>query len=216
MKFAFLKGSLFVFCFLLFVTVQAQSNKKIFENPKLKEIASLHKTVAILPYQVTIKMKKMPKNVTQEDINKQQKQEATNIQNSMYTFLLRKSSKYFVTFQDVAKTNALLAQNQITIENLDTFTKDQVAKILGVDAIISGSLITDKPVSEGGAMVVGFLTGFGMKTNEAKVMMSINNGTDGELLWRYDRQVAGGVGSSTDDLIDRIMRQIARNFPYDK
>lgn len=213
------KIQVFMLCICAFFMVelaQAQSNKKIFESPKLKEAVAGHKTVAILPCMVTIKLKKMPKNTTEADIKTQEKKEATNIQNSMYTFLLRKSSKYSVTFQDVAKTNALLAQNQITVENLETFTKDQIAKILGVDSVISSSLITDKPVSEGGALAAALLIGFSMKTNEAKVMMSINNGSDGELLWRYDRQVAGGVGSSTDDLVDRIMRQIARNFPYEK
>ena len=33
---------------------------------------------------------------------------AKNLQQSMYTYLLRKSDKYSVSFQDVERTNALL------------------------------------------------------------------------------------------------------------
>lgn len=196
----------------------AQKAKQIFEAPNLATAVATHKTVGILPFEVTIKMKKLPKGVTQEQIIEQQKTESKNVQNSMYTFLLRKAKdkNYTVTFQDVTKTNTLLAKQDITIDNLGKYTKDEIAKILGVDAIISGNLVTDKVMSEGGAIALGLLIGFWGKTSEASVTMNIHNGTDGELLWRYDREVAGGVGNSTDDMVNRIMRQVARNFPYDK
>jgi len=201
---------------LCFLSTSVFAQKKIFESPKMKQAVATHKVVAILPFQVTIKMKKLPKNTTQEDITKQEKLEATNIQNSVYTFLLRKSKKYTVSFQDVSKTNALLSKAGISIENLSTKTMDEVAKILEVDAVIGGSVVTDKPISEGGAVAMAALgLGF-MKSNEAKTIMTIHNGTDAELLWRYERAVSGSVGSSTDDLVEIMMRQIARNFPYDK
>ncbi|KOY86882.1 hypothetical protein AD998_12660 [bacterium 336/3] len=211
------KITLKVLVFLCFLsTTTAFAQKKIFESPKMKGVIPIHKTVAILPFQVTIKMKKLPKNTTVEDIARQEKLEATNIQNSVYTFLLRKSKKYTVTFQDVAKTNALLAKAGITQENMATKTMDEIAKALEVDAVIGGSVVTDRPISEGGAVALAVLAGVWFApSNEAKTVMTIHNGADAELLWRYERTVSGGVGSSTDDLVERMMRQIARNFPYE-
>lgn len=209
--------ALFVCLVVLMMNASAFAQKKIYENPKMKTIAPTHKIVAILPFSVTIKMAKLPKGTTQEDIIKQQKAEATNIQNSVYTYLLRKSKKYTVGFQDVSKTNTLLKKAGITDENVGEKTMDELAKLLEVDAVIGGTIVTDKPISEGAAMASAFLFGgLGGRANEAKTTMTIHNGTDGELLWRYDRTVGGGLGSSTDALVEAMMRQIARNFPYDK
>jgi hypothetical protein len=210
------KTTLKILVLLCFLSTSLLAQKKIFESPKMKEVIPVHKTVAILPFQVTIKMKKLPKNTTVEDIARQEKLEATNIQNSVYTFLLRKSKKYTVSFQDVSKTNALLAKAGITQENIATKTMDEVAKALEVDAVISGSVVTDRPISEDGAVALAVL-GFGfVRSNEAKTVMTIHNGADAELLWRYERAVSGSIGSSTDDLVELMMRQIARNFPYEK
>ncbi|MBC7745802.1 MAG: hypothetical protein H7096_11945, partial [Flavobacterium sp.] len=38
--------------------------------------------------------------------------------------------------------------------------------------------------------------------------------TDGELLWRFFKTMDDGIMSSTDDLIERMMRKVSRNFPY--
>lgn len=212
----YLVKALFVCFAVLMVNASAFGQKKIYENPKMKEIAPTHKIVAILPFNVTIKMAKLPKGTTQDDIVKQQKAESTNIQNSVYTYLLRKSKKYTVSFQDVSKTNVLLKKAGITDENVGEKTMDELAKMLGVDAVIGGTIVTDKPISEGAAIAKAFLFGFGGKSAEAKTTMTIHNAADGELLWRYDRTVSGGLGSSTDDMVETMMRQIARNFPYDK
>ena len=208
--------ALFVCLIVLMMNANAFAQKKIYENPKMKTIAPTHKIVAILPFAVTIKMAKLPKGTTQDDIIKQQKAEATNIQNSVYTYLLRKSKKYTLSFQDVSKTNVLLKKAGITDENITEKTMDELAKLLEVDAVIGGTIVTDKPISEGAALAKAFLFGFGGKTSEAKTTMTIHNAADEELLWRYDRIVSGGLGSSTDDMVEGMMRQIARNFRYDK
>jgi len=91
-----------------------------------------------------------------------------------------------------------------------------LAEILKVDAIISGDYKTDKPMSEGASVALGILVGFWGTTNSAKINMSIHNANDGVLLWNYNKKVRGSIGSSPDDLINRLMRKASRRLAYTK
>jgi hypothetical protein len=44
--------------------------------------------------------------------------------------------------------------------------------------------------------------------------MQINNGKDGELLWRFYKQMNEDVMSSPSAVMERMMRKVGRNFPY--
>ena len=108
--------------------------------------------------------------------------------------------------------NALILQNEI--DNLKTVTSEQLAQILGVDAVITGTFETDKPMSDGASIALGLLVGFWGTTNAATINMSVNNGSDGELLWNYNKRVAGSLGSNTDQLINKLMRKASRRLGY--
>ncbi len=193
----------------------AQRGKNIYEAKNLKEAVAKHKKIAILPFTVKMSMKKLPKGVTPEMVAEDEKKEAVNIHNSMFTFFMRKADKYTVDFQDPEKTRAILKKNNITPADMEGKTKDELAKLLEVDAVISGNVETERMMSQGAGIALSVI-GIGAKTNQTTCIMQINEGSNGDLLWRYDRQVAGGWSNSTDDLVERIMRQVARNFPYKK
>ena len=134
----------------------------------------------------------------------------------MYTYLLRKSDKYSVSFQDVDRTNALLKSKGI-FDKLDEITQDSICKILGVDAAVKCSYSYEKTASEGGAIAKTILFGsMGGKTGSGALTMQIYNGSDGELLWRYYKAMDDNVMGSTDQLMERMMRKVSRNFPYEK
>ncbi|CAN5289649.1 hypothetical protein BH09BAC6_BH09BAC6_15620 [soil metagenome] len=200
----------------LFITLESIAQKQIFESPKLKSEIAKQKIVAILPFNVTISYKKQPKNFSAEGNHQQEIAYSTKIQASMYTFLLRKAGNYTVSFQDVEKTNILLKKAGIN-DKLDQTTKDEVAKILGVDAVISGNFSVEQTKSEAAALGLMVLTyGFGGKTGDGNLVMNINNGADGELLWRFTKTMPEGLETSTDNLIEKMMRKVSRNFPYQK
>ncbi len=195
---------------------QFEGSKQTFESPKLKSSIASHKTAAILPFDVKITYRKQPKNFNSDANKDQEKTMSKSIQASMYTFLLRRVEDYSVSFQDVDKTNILL--KKAGVENkLDEYTKDELAKILGVDAILGGRFETEQTKSEGAAIATVLLTGgFGGKTGTGSLFLTINNGSDGELLWRFFKTMDDGIGGSTDDLVERMMRKVSRNFPYSK
>lgn len=209
-----MKKSLFLFLLLSVMNVFGQ--KQVFTAKDLKERVSTHKSVAILPFPTYITYRKQPKNFDAEANKEQEKKMAKQIQSSMYTFLLRKADSYSVSFQDVDKTNALL--KKAGIENkLDEMSKNEIAKILGVDAVIGGKFEQEQSRSEAGAIVTTVLIGFGTgKTGSGTLTLTINDGKDGELLWRFFNTMNDNVLRSTDDLVERMMRKVSRNFPYQK
>ena len=201
-------------CFTVLTKAQFEGSKQIFESPKLKETIKTHKIVAILPFEVKISYRKQPKNFSAEANKSQEESMARSIQASMYTFLLRKASDYTVNFQDVDKTNILLKKAGV-LSKLDETTKDEIAKILGVDAVIGGRFETEQTKTEAGAIASAVLFGgFGGKSGTGTMFLTINNGADGELLWRFFKTMDDNIMSSTDDMVERMMRKISRNFPY--
>lgn len=200
----------------LFANAQFEGSKQVFESPKLKSEISAHKTVAILPFNTKITYKKQPKNFNPEANRDQEKTMSKSIQSSMYTFLLRKGSNYSVEFQDVDKTNILLKKAGMS-DKLDEFTKDEIAKVLGVDGVLGGSFETEQSKSEAGAIASAVLFGgLGGKTGTGSLTLTLNNGSTGDLLWRFFKTMDDGITTSTDDLVERMMRKVSRNFPYTK
>ena len=203
-----------LFALSIHANAQFEGSKQIFESPKLKEAVKSQKLVAILPFEVKIAYRKQPKNFNAEANKSQEQSMARSIQASMYTFLLRKKSDYTVDFQDVDKTNILLKKAGV-LDKLDETTKDELAKILGVDAIIGGKFETEQTKTEAGAIASAVLFGgFGGKSGTGTMFLTINSGPDGELLWRFFKTMDDNIMSSTDDMVERMMRKISRNFPY--
>jgi hypothetical protein len=82
-----------------------QSEKQTFESPNMKAIIATHKTIAILPIKVTISYKRLPKGFDADGNRIEELKQGINIQEGMYTYLLRKAKSYTVTCQDVQTTN---------------------------------------------------------------------------------------------------------------
>jgi hypothetical protein len=178
-----------------------------------------HKIVAILPADVIIQLRpKEMKNTSAEQLIRLEEQTGTSIQDRMYSWFLKRSDKfkYTVSFQDISRTNALLLQAGLDYEHIKTKTKDELARLLEVDAVISTKAIMEKPMSDGAAIVVGVLIGSWGSTNQVQTSISINEATKGELVWKYDYVASGSVGSSPDRLVNDLMRNASRKFPYNK
>lgn len=60
------------------------------------------------------------------------------------------------------------------------------------------------------AMLVGFSS-----TNKVNVSMTIHDARTGSLLWNYDHEMSGGLGSSPESVAESLMKSVARRFPYE-
>ena len=208
---------------VLFATLLASAQtREIYTNPKFKELAKDHKTLAVLPFRTTLQLRpaEVRKNGGPEGVRVLEEREGLGVQSAMHSYLLKQKADKDITVdvQDVAKTNALLAKNGVTTDKLAAMTMEELAQLLGVDGIISGTFESSQPMSNGAALAITMLSGYGMggPTNTGKLAININDGKSGELLWKYDKSLSRGFGSDTNSIITTIMRKASRQFPYSK
>lgn len=199
----------------LIIGIFSNAQKQIYGDGNLTGIIKRHKTVAILPFDVSITHRKQNEALSAEMNTQQELTMSENIQSSMYTFLLRKRNDYSVEFQDIEKTNILLKRAGM-LDKLNDFTKDEIAKVLGVDAIVSGKFENEQTRSDKQARSNALWLGTGGKTGSGTLTMILNNGEDGKMIWRFYKTMDDNYRKSTDDIIESLMRKLSRNFPYSK
>ncbi len=203
---------LFLLCVALF-----SCGPKIYQSANFSTALSKHKTVAILPAEVTMQLRpNQAKGMTAAQMEELQMKTGLDIQEKMYGWFLRRGGKfdYTVTFQDVTKTNTKLKEAGIVYNELKTTDRSKLATLLGVDAVMQSRANMEKPMSDGAALAVGLLAGAWGSTNKVETTINIHDGTSSDLLWKYDYEASGSVGSSTTRLVDALMRNATKKFPY--
>jgi len=142
---------------------------KIYKSTEFDTALARHKTVAILPADVSTRLRpNEAKRVTVEQLDAINEKTGFAIQDKMYSWFLRRSEKfqYTVTFQDVTRTNALLKNAGISYGALNSKDRTELAKLLGVDAVLQNRSSMDKPMSDGAALAVGVVFGVWGNTNK--------------------------------------------------
>ena len=201
------------------MTTVSFSQTKLYVHPDADDYVANTKTIAILPLRVQVKLRpKELKDFTTEQIVQMGKDEALDIQKGMHTWFLtrKKRGTLLVNVQTPARTNALLRKAGIDIHSYDEYLPSELGKILGVEAIITGSYETSKPMSNGAAIGLAVLTGGMFATNTATMNMDFTSTTDDELVVNYNKKIRGTLGSDAQDLINVLMRKVSRRIPYTK
>lgn len=201
------------FTTLILLVILSSCGPTIYKANNFDNSRTSIKKLAILPFSVAIDGKRLPKGVTIETLKESQEKTGYGIQSNAYTWLLQRQEKYTVSFQDVDRTNAILKKENISFENIALQDKGELCKLLGVDGIISGKATMSRPMSEGAAVAVGILVGAWGATNKTATSLTIHDGT-GSLLWKYDYDASGSVGSSTENLTKALMKNASKKFPY--
>lgn len=198
------------------ISAHAQS-RAIYVNPDFYSLAKDHKKVAVIPFDVQIGLR--PKEraaMSDEQFADMQHKEGVAAQNALVSWFLKKqnSQGYSVQFQDVNTTNALLLKAGMDIHNLTAYTPDEIAKTLGVDAIMGGLIQTTKPISDGASVAMGVLLGYYGSTNTGNITINLNDSEAGDLLWKYDKELSRSLGSNMNQIMDTLMRKASKQFPY--
>jgi len=200
-------------------TASAQT-REIYANPKFKELANDHKVLAVLPFRATLSLRpnEVAKQGGAEGVHQLELREGLNVQSALQSYFLKQKADkdMAVDVQDIAKTNALLAKNNVTAETMATMTMEELAHVLGVDGIVSGTFESTQPFSNGAAIAMTMMVGFSGSTNTGKLSINIHDGKTSDLLWKYDKTLSRGLGSDTGSIITVIMRKASRQFPYSK
>lgn len=204
--------SRFIVCLLglLLAVAPPAFAKGKYTDPDIASYQERHKTVAILPFDVTIQRRKESEGSV-EMLAQAEREEGYNLQQVLYVRFLRKT--YTVKFQDPSETNVLLERANVPFEDLGKKTKQELAEILGVDAVISGDVRRSKPMSTGAAVATAVLIGFSA-TNQVTVNMYLHDAQSGKLIWNYNGTFVGGLGSTSDGLADAMMKKTSKKFAY--
>ncbi len=185
---------------------------KVYYSEDARYLAHIQHTIAILPPTVSISASK---KVEAEALKEQQRTESYNFQQEIYAWLLKRKMKRQIIqeIQDVEKTNILLKRAGYPDSLL---TKGEICQLLGVDGIISSNFALSKPLSQGAAIATAVLFGVSGSTNEVRVSMSIHDCSKTKLIWKFDHQFSGGLGSSPSRLVDNLMAMASKSMPYTK
>jgi hypothetical protein len=212
-----MKKSLTFLCLIFTVTLFSQT--KLYVHPDAEMYVTKTQTIAILPLKVQVKLRpKELKDFTPEQIVDMGNNESLDIQKGMYSWFLtrKKRGTLLVNVQNPTRTNALLKKNGIDIHSYQEYLPSELGEILGVEAIITGSFETSKPMSNGAAIGLAVLTGGMFATNSATMNMDFMSTIDDELVVNYHKKIKGTLGSDSQDLINILMRKVSRRIPYTK
>ena len=201
----------------LFLATVMNGQTSLFTHHNFNNIAAGHNVIAIIPFDASVTLRpKQMKEIPPEQLERMELAEGEAIQTAMHAWFMRraKQGRLRVAIQDTRTTNALLLQNDITEENIKEFTPQQLCDILQVDALISGTFQTNKPMSEGASLVLGAVFGFFGSTSQAVMNMYVHNADDGTILVNYHKRVEGSLGTTEDQLINRLMRKASRRIAY--
>lgn len=184
---------------------------KIYYSPDAYARARTHKLVAIAPPKVSIAA---VKKVDGDAMKEQQRTESLNFQKEMYSWLLRRKMQNTITvdIQDVETTNAKLRRGGYSDDN--PLSPAEICALLEVDGLITSNYALSKPMSDGAAIATGLLVGAFGSTNSTKVTLELHDRATQKLLWNYNHEVSGGIGSSPAQLVDNLMRNASKNSPY--
>ena len=200
---------------LLWSPIVLTAQKNIYESAKFDELALEHRTLAILPFLTNLDL---DEEMSKQELKDLEGREGYAVQDALETYFLkrRKKKKFQVEFQNTKDTKAILGQNDITYENIDVYTIKQLSEILGVDGIISGNLDLNILLSKGIPTGFSILDYFSGDSDYGRIGIKISDGITGKLLWKYEKEINKKSGKNTTDLIDKMMKQAARKFPYDR
>ncbi len=221
------KSVLLVFL-LGMIQVSCGSGKAVTSKTFADDTAN-HKRIAIVPIQSKIKLKAKDKEkVSDADIRKIELVQSKDVQNAVESYLMSRNLR--VTIQSASVTNSKLNQNKIDFARINDIDIIQLTKILGVDAVVTGEIETEKPMSdelargldvakglERSILGSGFLsTGVSTTTNKGWCSLSLFEGKNGDRLWTYKNDLEMGAGSNTNDIINKMMKDGAKKFLYKK
>lgn len=198
-------------CSALFVIfLMASCGPKIYQVKDSFQLAGKHKTIAIVPPAVSIAANK---KISAEAMIEQQKTESLNFQNEMYSWMLKRKmqGKFRQEIQDVITTNAKLKKAGYPETPM---TSAEICSVLGVDGLITSRFSLSKPMSEGGAIALAIVFGWGATTNEVGTSVTIQDCSRNEMIWNYEHKYSGSIGSSPSRLVDALMQNASKKMPY--
>ncbi len=197
------KITFFICTIFMLNSLISYSQTSIFEMSDFVNYQRLHKKIAIAPFDISVDIKSMPRDLSFDDLNKLHKNEALLLQDYFFAVMLNENQNKRLTAEliDVRKTNQLLDKNNINFFNITKTSYEDLAKYCDVDGIITVSVYKSNPI-------------YGEKTrNRIDIKVSIHD-KSGKLIWEYFDGYEGGPDSTSFSITKALLEKAARKIPY--
>lgn len=137
------------------------------------------------------------------------------IREAIFYELTRRQDRYTVTIQDIAEADKRIHEGGMTDSTASRMPAPDLCKLLGVDAVMKGSVTRYVKKGAAGQFATAILFGFA-SGSEVKADVAVYDGTDGKLIFQHNIDKAGGFLSSPDALRNSVGATVAGKFPYKK
>lgn len=220
---------LFLLLFLSVAFFACGTNRNVYQSPDFGLKSATHRQIAILPFRI-VQTGHVGKNETAESIAASNEKWSYNFQETLLSYSLKYTSRnrkgQLIAFQSVQKTNALLKEAGLSIDDLYNKQPEDIARILKVDAVLMTTLERDKNFSDGlayglatGKAIVNVLSkrpGIVGTPNASDINLNsyLYDAADSKLLWKTFRQGGTDLPSSVDGLVEFFSNWIAKKLPY--
>lgn len=227
---------IFFFAFILFISSFSACQKSYYVSKDFKKTTENHTQIAIMPVQMIFNgsilgaaaLSDSAKIVVEEA-------ESKAFQISLFRELLYSSNsgkkQIWVNMMPIEQTNELLEKNGISIRQSWNMNATELAELLGVDAVIKTQVYKQQYLTDLasyginiGSKVLALLTkGRSLlaisgrkldRTSTITAHCSLHNKQDASTLWSMSLQEDTDFNSPTNQVIDNINQQFAKNFPY--
>jgi len=219
---------------LVVIIIMSSCSKTHYLTSDFDNITTEHQMVAVVPVHM-IFTGRMPKDLTEEQIAVIEKEESLAFQQSLMSNILRSSKNgkkpFNIDFQSIQETNAIIERAGISIT--DSWTKDpkELARILGVDAVVKTTVEKKRYMSDLASFAIDvamtglgsiegttgiFLPGNVNNTNDIKVSLSTIDKRTGTVLYSDRKLVGVDWNDNTERVIETVNRRITKRFPYRK
>ena len=196
---------------------KAAAQTQLYELQGFRELALTHTTIAILPFKGAAFVSPLQSMMRDDaDIRREADLRGLEMQATLESWFLKRSErgKFIVQVQPTTETNAILNNNGVTLDNLTERTPQEVAKLLGVDAIVTGTVQARQPSMLAAAAVSWMTQGSSNVNSYAILDLEVYDTAYGELQCNYRKRILRSPWVGESRLIHILARKTSRRIAY--
>lgn len=204
---------------------------------------SKHNTIAVLPFNVQFDLRnKNQKKFTEQELAGVRHFMALGLQQYLYNWLKNYSrkKKFTVSIQNVNITDSILTAKKISYTVLYNMSRIELAKMLGVDAVLTPNVIFAQPNSEAASLLAvplaavslgaGSALFYGrLATQQMNMQILLTDGDSETSIWTFKTKTNNSKLTKPSntrqkenilyplfDNIDETLIKFIKSFPYKK
>ncbi len=219
---------------LLFTLVLSSCSKDYYQISSFKDKTRNHQKIAVLPVEMVFSGLK-PFDLSDEEIQQQEEAESKAFQISLHNELLKRKENSkkgpHIQLMRTSQINKII-EEQMSIKDSWAETPEDMAKLLGVDAVLRSRVEKKRYFSDlasygidVASKLIGllakdigiFAAGQSMKkSNDIYGRYELIEGSSEEILWSVSFEDAANYKNPAEEIINGLNEKAAKRFPYKK